>query len=136
MLQLDSPLPIASVPSPFIHPAIGLLGVLFEPDDWVELRLLPERDATHLPTKTLKPVSATVQRKSIDARWIGRLAMRNAQGYHVYFGANPRRQPAINSASATSRSSSWSSKPGADRDVACARVAFADFDRIDEMTVR
>jgi hypothetical protein len=107
--------------------------VLFQPDDWIELRLLPERDAQHLPTRTLKPMSETDDRRPLDR------PARDAQRPRL--SRLLRRQPTRRQhdqlhLGRQSVGQVVQQARGRSRCRLRARIAFADFDRIDEMTVR
>jgi len=85
------------------HPAAVFVGALFEPNDWLELRLILRRGAPG--------IQHWIKAADIEA-WIDELTRRNEQGYNCYFGANPRTDTG----------------GGADEDVALARCLFVDFD--------
>lgn len=79
---------------------------LFEPDDLVEVRLLPSGQSTWHIAKAFPELFESLKRM-------------NTSGEHIYFGANPR-----------------SSKGGKAQHVKHARCLFADFDHTDVDDVR
>lgn len=85
------------------HPAVPFIAALFDPDDWVELRLILRRGTPGIQ-QWIKP-------NGLDGA-LNEIVARNAQGYNCYFGANPRKRPGGASG----------------EDVSLARAVFADFD--------
>lgn len=77
------------------------VAALFEPDDLVEVRLLPGKVQDYVAAESL-----------VDhvPKWIEQ----NNAGQHIYFGANPRKQ-----------------RGGTTKDVALVRCLFVDIDNID-----